>query len=128
MQLYVAAEPLWISANSCIKISILHLYITIFGNKTFRHVVYAVMGITCAYWLSTIVRMFFLCTPFAYLWDKSIEGASCLDLSATSLSVSVINLILDVMIILLPMPILWRLQMAKSKKLAVSGIFGIGAV
>ncbi|KAL1981059.1 hypothetical protein VTN96DRAFT_3124 [Rasamsonia emersonii] len=27
---YVAAEPLWISANCCAKISMLHLYITLF--------------------------------------------------------------------------------------------------
>lgn len=36
------------------------------------------------------------------------------------------NLIQDIIVLTLPMPILWRLQMATKKKMALSGIFGIG--
>lgn len=123
---YLAAEPSWVSANTCVKLSILHLYKQIFPIRKFRIVVYAVMLLVVAYWTSTIVRMFFLCSPLAFYWDKSIQGGTCLNTSATSLSVSVINLILDLIVIALPMPMLWGLQMATSRKMGLTAIFGIG--
>lgn len=91
-------------------------------------IVYGVMALVMAYWLSTILRMFFLCSPFAYSWDKTIPNGTCVNLEAAYLSVSIINLILDIMVIALPMPMLWSLQMATSKKIAISAIFGMGAV
>lgn len=106
----------------------MHLYVVVFPPRPFRFVVYTVMGLTIAYWLSTIIRMFFLCSPLAYTWDRTIPGGSCVNLSAAYLSVSIINLLLDVMVIVLPMPMLWRLQMRTAKKIALTAIFGIGGV
>ncbi|KAL1981058.1 hypothetical protein VTN96DRAFT_3123 [Rasamsonia emersonii] len=71
--------------------------------------------------------MFCLCTPFQYLWDKTIPG-TCINLPAAWLSVSIINMILDLIIIALPMPMLWNLRMPVSKKIAVSGIFSLGFI
>ena len=85
------------------------------------------MALVIAYWFSTIIRMFFLCRPLAYIWNKTIANGSCVNLPAVYLSVSIINLLLDVMVIILPMPMLWKLQMPASKELVISGVFGIGA-
>ena len=106
----------------------MHLYIHIFRVRRFREIVYIGMALVIAYWFSTVVRMFFLCSPFAYTWDKTVANGSCVNLPAAYLSVSIINLILDVMVIILPMPMLWRLQMPTSKKVVISGVFGIGGV
>lgn len=103
----------------------LHLYITLFWTKEFKLVASAVIGLVAAYWFTTIVLMFFLCTPFRYLWDKTIQG-TCINLPAAWLSVSIINMILDLIIIAMPMPMLWNLRMPVSKKIAVSGIFSLG--
>lgn len=127
---YVAAEPLWIVTNSMIKFSILHFYTRVFCIKSFRRLCYAVMGLTAGYWISTLVRMFFLCQPFAATWDPSllatIPGAHCVDLPAAYLSVSVTNLILDVIVFCLPLPMVWRLHLQNAKKLALTAIFAIG--
>ncbi|KAL8715376.1 MAG: hypothetical protein Q9220_000709 [cf. Caloplaca sp. 1 TL-2023] len=125
-KLYFAAEPLWVSSNTLVKLSIMHLYIQIFRIRTFRRVVYGVMALTISYWLSTVIRSFFLCTPLAYTWDRLHYTGSCVHLPAAYLSVSIINLILDVIVIALPMPMLWRLQMPTSKKAAITAIFGVG--
>ncbi|KAF7503657.1 hypothetical protein GJ744_003386 [Endocarpon pusillum] len=125
---YFASEPLWVSANSCIKLSILHLYVRIFSVQKFRYAVYAVAALVVAYWASTFIRMFFLCSPFAFSWDKTIPNGRCIDVAAAYLSATIINLILDVMVIILPMPVLWRLQMPTGKKVGISAIFSIGAV
>ena len=86
------------------------------------------MALTIGYWISTVIRMFYLCFPFAYTWNRSIEDGSCVNLTAAYLSVALINLALDAIIIALPMPVLWTLQMPTKKKIAISAIFGLGAV
>jgi hypothetical protein len=43
-----------------------------------------------------------------------------------ALSVGILNLALDVAVVVMPMPILWRLKMSVGKKVAVSSIFGMG--
>lgn len=72
--------------------------------------------------------MFLVCHPVSLLWDKTIVGGRCADIVAAYQIVSGLNLLLDVIIILLPMPILWNLQMPASKKLAISAIFGFGII
>jgi len=61
----------------------------------------------------------------AYNWDRTIHG-TCGDTTALYLSTGIVNLIIDVGIVSLPMPMLWGLQMKFAKKLALSLIFGLG--
>lgn len=84
------------------------------------------MALVVAYWIGSITRICFLCEPISYLWDKNIANGTCLNVVAAYLSVSGVNLILDIMVVAFPMPILWTLQMPKSKKLAISAVFAMG--
>lgn len=131
LKCYVAAEPFWITTNSLVKISILDFYTKVFStSKRFRHICWGIMAVVAAYWISTFVRMFFLCTPFAAMWEpallQTVPGARCLNLTAVYLSVSIINLLIDFTLFLLPMPLLWGLQMHPRKKLSLMFIFGLG--
>ena len=53
-------------------------------------------------------------------------GGSCGDQKMLDIFIGIVNLLQDVVVVVLPMPILWGLQMARSKKVALSCIFGIG--
>lgn len=77
--------------------------------------------------LAFILEEFLVCRPLAYQWDKSINGV-CGDQKLSFLIPGVINLVLDILIISLPMPVLWTLQMQTAKKVATSIVFGIGLV
>ena len=55
-------------------------------------------------------------------------NGSCGDQKSLDMFVAVMNLLLDVEIVILPMPIVWGLKMARSKKMALSGMFGIGVM
>lgn len=128
---YVAAEPLWITTNTLVKMSILAFYMTVFSSsKPFRISCYGMIALILGYWMSTIVRMYFLCHPFAAAWDPqlltTVSGAFCVNLGMAYISVSIINLILDLAIFLLPMPLLWGLQMPLKKRILLMGIFGLG--
>ena len=45
----------------------------------------------------------------------------------THLSLASINHILDLLVVFLPMPVVWNLQMAFSKNIAISTVFRLGA-
>ena len=84
------------------------------------------MVATCCYCLIVVLEALIVCRPLAYNWDKTINGGTCGNQPKIYLSTGIMNLLLDVTIIVLPMPMLWRLQLALSKKIALSLVFGMG--
>ena len=58
-------------------------------------------------------------------WDHSIRG-HCGDQMMLDLFIAIFNMVLDITVVILPMPVLWRLQMPKEKKAALNCIFALG--
>ena len=110
---------LWDLAVTAIKISILHLYVTIFHMAWFRRMAYAIMVVCMIYSVVFAVDLFLVCRSFALNGDGSTET---LNHTVTG----VINLLLDLLILSMPMPPLWGLQIPFRKKLALCSIFGFG--
>ena len=54
-----------------------------------------------------------------------VDG-SCGDQKLLDMFIAIVNFLHDVVVVIMPMPILWGLQIARSKKAALSCIFGIG--
>lgn len=84
------------------------------------------MALTAIYIIFIIINSLAICRPYLYLWDKSQNGL-CGNQIALYMSGGIFNLLLDVTVVVLPMPMLWGLQMATGKKVALTGVFGIGA-
>lgn len=87
------------------------------------------MVLAVLYSLSAFLEIFLSCFPMAYLWNPAGHpDGYCINLAEAWLAVGVTNLIEDVMIILLPIPILWGLKMDVRRKLALCGIFSLGVL
>lgn len=56
-----------------------------------------------------------------------MQDGHCGDQIALYMTGGIFNLILDVTVVVLPMPMLWGLQMPRGKKVALTGVFGLGA-
>ena len=84
------------------------------------------MVLTAIYIIFIIVSSLAICHPYSYFWDKSQNGV-CGNQLALYMTGGIFNLLLDITIVVLPMPMLWGLQMATGKKIALTGAFGIGA-
>ena len=87
---------------------------------------YSVLILSVLYLASMIISECLICRPISYRWDFSIRGGSCGDRKSLDLYIASFNLILDAILVVLPMPMLWGLQMATHRKVALSGIFGLG--
>ena len=58
-------------------------------------------------------------------WDDSLQGR-CGNQTLLDIFIAVFNMLLDIVVVILPMPVLWRLQMSKGRKTASNIIFGLG--
>lgn len=119
---------LWAASNTCVKYSILSLYVDIFPNRTFRYICYTIMGVSAVYFISVVVEGFALCTPVQFNWDKSIPGGECHNQNMAYLAAGIMNLIVDVIIVVLPMPQLFGLKIPIAKRLGIASMFGLGAL
>lgn len=110
------------------KTSLLFLYYRIFGVvKYFRYALWASAFVVLAYWIPTTILAFLGCTPFERNWDKSIPG-SCVNLVAFFRWNGICNLLIDVLILALPLPMVWRLNVAVRQRVELSGIFLLGVL
>lgn len=90
-----------------------------------RRAVYVTIAVTIVFSCAVFLQTFLICRPFKFTWNKTIDGV-CGSTPKAYLSVAICNLILDLSIVALPMPVLWSLQMSYKKKLAISGILSLG--
>lgn len=116
---------MWSGASASIKISILDLYITIFRNSRIRHVAHILMGISFLASLAFILSLVLICRPIPFFWEKTIRG-QCGDERLDLLIPSIVNLILYLLMLSLPMPLLWGLQVSTKKKVVTCVVFSMG--
>lgn len=125
-QVAFVSPILWVFAVNIIRSSIILLYMHIFPTRSFRFVCGAVLAFNAAFFVGTILADCLICHPIAYRWDSSLRGGSCGDQKALDLFIAIFNLLLDITVVVLPMPILWGLQMAVSKKVMLTSMFSMG--
>jgi hypothetical protein len=77
--------------------------------------------------VSQLIIIGLVCIPIDAFWDITIPG-KCLPMGtkAQMLMASVGNIITDVIILLLPVPVVLRLKLRKQQKVALLGIFSLG--
>ena len=121
----IATIVLWASALAAVKLSLLLLYVRIFSIRKFRLAAYGVMPFVLGWWLSVLLEELLLCRPLAYNWDKSING-SCGNLSAAYLAAGILNLLSDVSVLVLPIPIVLNLHLPLRSRIALMAIFSVG--
>ena len=115
-------------ATSATKISLTLLYVRIFHSKReFRFLSYGLLAVVALYCVGTTIYFLTNCRPFAAHWDKTIQNA-CGDPHSGWLGTGIANIITDVLVLSLPMPSVWQLQLPKKTKLAVVAVFGMGFV
>lgn len=118
---------MWGAANTFVKISILHLYIIIFPSSGFKKACYGVIVVSILYFLSVLLETFLLCTPVQFNWDKTIAGTCNPHSQIAFIIAGTTNLVIDVVVVILPMPMLWQLHLPLARKIGIMAMFSLGA-
>lgn len=69
----------------------------------------------------------FLCRPVQRYWDMTAPG-SCIDAEMHFWSTSIIGIVLDAAIWVVPMPVVGRLKLPRRPKMGVFVLFGVGGL
>ena len=126
-KVFYFAHILYALTVTSIKISILLLYLRLFPGPKIRLYVKAIIMLVYTGFTVLTTLWIFMCHPVSRAWELSSSG-ECLDKSKLFRATALFGLVVNVIIIALPMPIIWKLHMSLRKRLAVLGIFAIGLV
>ncbi|KAF1957015.1 hypothetical protein CC80DRAFT_534987 [Byssothecium circinans] len=107
-----------------VKLSILLQYRRVFPTKKFQIASGVVMAIVIVYTAWSVLSNVFMCIPIRAFWTK--EKAKCLDQFTEWFVNAAINITTDFIIILLPMPVIRTLNLARKQKWALIGVFALG--
>lgn len=120
------------SAITLVKISISLLLIKLVNNKHLIRFLYVFIGLISAYTIASDLTIVLACRPVDAAWDFSkIPTAKCFSnktFSALGIANSVITIFTDVLLALLPVPIVWKLQTNMRTKVALIGVLALGLV
>ena len=110
------------------KLSILFFYNRIFPSDTFATLSITTGIVQVAWVIALCFTTIFSCSPITFYWDKFVPGGSCLNIYTIGYVFTGINVVTDIVVLLLPVPLLSNLQMSLAKKLNVIGIFILGGL
>ena len=115
-------------ALTAVKVSILIFYLRAIGTTALtRRLIYFLMAFVVAYGIARVFATLFECRPVSYFWDRTRRG-TCVDYHALLTSVTVINMITDVAILVFPMPIVWKLRIPRKQKVSICLVFCVGGL
>ncbi|GAB7348645.1 hypothetical protein MBLNU459_g7015t1 [Dothideomycetes sp. NU459] len=121
-----ASIPAYLTGLMFTKISILLQYWRVFIGPKIRRAIIVMGVISIIYGLWSICSAIFMCQPIAFFWDQTLHGR-CINRHNVWFANSSINIITDVMIFVMPMPVLKELQLPRRQKWALMGVFALGA-
>ncbi len=122
----ILAFPILWNITICFsKLSVLLMYTTVIAVRNMI-IACRVLGVFIILWnIGGVLGALFLCRPFALNWDKTLEG-TCGDNRLFYMWLGAINVVVEAVMLLLPLPFLYQLQLKTFKKLIVIGLFSVG--
>ncbi|GLA56387.1 hypothetical protein AtubIFM55763_007454 [Aspergillus tubingensis] len=126
--LYVA-DLFFMATISFVKLSVLAFLHGLFKiSKIYRILNYVTAGLCVAWFLIVLFVNIFQCHPIHMLWDAMGAAEYCIASGRLWLGMELTNLFLDVMILFLPVYVVTRLQLSRTRKIQVTGIFLLGGL
>ena len=122
-----ASSLFYFPAMGMVKTSTLLLFGRIFQVAKFHRILWAVGLFISVYSIISVIVMIFACRPLKEAWDPTIKP-DCIDLSKLVIVMGSMNVLTDLLLLCLPLPQLWKLQIPRGTKIQVIGIFSIGSL
>ncbi|KAL8744572.1 MAG: hypothetical protein Q9184_007984 [Pyrenodesmia sp. 2 TL-2023] len=124
-----AVQLLSVGALTFTKISITLFYRRIFRGKLFNILVWILCAVIVGWGIAFFFATLFECVPVSLVWKTFYgEPRSCYVYFPMFIATAVTNMVIDFALIGLPWPMIWRLQMPLKQKIAVGGVFTLGAL
>ena len=94
-------------------------------QRAFRRLIWACIAFVTATAIASVTTSIFQCTPIRKAWDSNING-SCIDGNALFFANAGLDIFQDAFIYVLPMRMLYQLQVPRRQKIALMLVFAVG--
>ena len=123
---YFMADVFYSTAIWLVKISALLFFYRIFSQaRHLKKLVWLLSSTYTAWWIVMIIYPWTECHPAIKHWNTRVKGV-CKDTSDWFLAATFLNWFFDMVVLILPMPFIWKLHMKISRKIATTLVFVLG--
>lgn len=119
-QLVFAEGVMYNVSLMAIKVALFAQYYRLIAETPHRVPCLALAVLVVAWCAGMVLLVVFGCLPVQAAWDFTITDKDC-SAASHGLVIGIGNVLTDFLIILLPVPIVWKLEMQTSRKLAIIG-------
>lgn len=119
------------SVIPAIKMSIVVFYWRVFAIRSFRMVLYFVTFLVMGWWFSILIVACVQCRPYSYFWNQYVDPTAkgtCINTYYFFIGNGAASVITDFIILICPIPMVWKLQMPIAQRLSVISIFLLGGL
>lgn len=104
------------------------MYLRIFSAyRPFQIASYVMLAFIVVPSLIIIMVTILSCRPIAYFWNRDLDG-QCLDVTALAYANSAFAVAQDLLLIVLPVIMLWNLNMSRRRKCLIALMFAVGSL
>ncbi|PNY26860.1 Uncharacterized protein TCAP_03222 [Tolypocladium capitatum] len=122
----------WAISMGFNKLSIILFLRRVLGLTRAVNMALVVVGVCVVIWTGAVILYTtFVCTPVPFYWDKSMPGGWCWGndkFMIQNVVAGVLALALDIAILIIPVGTVWKLQIKRKQKMAVTLVLGVGAM
>lgn len=112
-----------------VKVAILLQYLRVFVPLKTRNLMFwacqALIWLNFTFYFINFFLTMFTCKPINKTWNPWLKG-HCIDAPKVITVSSAFNAASDFLILILPQPLIWSLQMTRKRKIALSSVFLVG--
>lgn len=105
------------------------LYRSIFtlNKKSFKQAWYLTFGYVVVVAIISVIVVCTQCQPISFSWEEPLGAkGSCVNLRGMILGNGILVTVADLALLIIPMPMLWSLQIARKRKIMLCMLFSLG--
>jgi hypothetical protein len=126
-QLFYTIELLYVFVVVLTKMSLIAFYLRVFPQRWFRWACFCTVGFLVTHGLAFFFVMTFQCTPVSAFWDRTIVG-KCVNQRNVLFAGAGVSIAEDLLILVLPIPLVVKLNVGFWKKVALASMFSLGSL
>ncbi|KAJ4009366.1 hypothetical protein NW752_009668 [Fusarium irregulare] len=126
-QLTFISPILYAVCTAFSKMTLALFYRKLSPQRWWRWSVYGVLFLVAGYNLAIMLVIIFGCVPFKKSWDLTMLEGSCVDRPMVYVCTAGLGILSDLILLLMPLPMILRLQMPRRQKAGLVVLFVIGS-
>lgn len=129
-KLVFTTSVLYFAITATTKLSILFMYNRLFSaSAAFRLQIVVLAALVISFWVACTLADLLNCIPLEWAWINSqADPRYCVNYNVFWFATGICEAFIDVLIIVMPIRVVFLLQLNRAKKIAVAAVFLFGVL